>query len=246
MTVYKQCQNFVTFAFMASHTMNIASNIKCFSAKLPPGVNLVAVSKNHLANEVLEAYEAGHRMFGENKAQELVQKAAQLPPDIDWHFIGHLQTNKVRLIVPYVHTIQSVESLKLLEEINREALRSGKFIRCLLEFHIAREESKFGLDIEEAKAIIHSPEFAGMKNICIAGVMGMATYTENTQVIREEFRLLHGYFEQLRQQEFEGEPSFREISMGMSGDYPIAIEEGSTMVRIGTAIFGERQYNKIA
>jgi PLP dependent protein len=220
--------------------MNIAQNLNSIISQLPDRVKLVAVSKNHPVRDIQKAYDSGQRIFGENKAQELASKSPQLPLDIEWHFIGHLQTNKVRMIAPFVHTIESVESLKLLMIINKEAQLANRVINCLLQFHIATEESKFGLDLDEAQALLKSQEYAQMKNILITGVMGMATYTSNESMVRDEFRMLRNYFDELHTQFFNGYASFCEISMGMSGDYLIAIDEGSTLVRIGSAIFGER------
>jgi PLP dependent protein len=220
--------------------MQIASNLNSLKSQLPAGVKLVAVSKTHPPEDIRLAYEAGQRIFGENKAQELASKASQLPPDIEWHFIGHLQTNKVRLIAPFVHTIESVESLNLLSIIDKEAHRANRVINCLLQFHIATEETKFGLDMKEALALLKSQEHLYMENIRITGVMGMATYTDDESLVRSEFRMLRGYYDELCRAYFAGDSSFCEISMGMSGDYKLAIEEGSTMVRIGSAIFGER------
>jgi len=220
--------------------INIAQNLNSIIRQLPAGVKLVAVSKNHPVGDIQKAYDSGQRIFGENKAQELASKSFQLPTDIEWHCIGHLQTNKVRIITPFVHTIESVESLKLLMIINKEAQLANRIINCLLQFHIATEESKFGLDLNEAQALLKSQEYAQMKNIRITGVMGMATYTSNESLVRNEFRMLRNYFDELHTLFFDGDDSFCEISMGMSGDYQLAIDEGSTMVRIGSAIFGER------
>lgn len=223
--------------------MNIASNILATRRHLPPQVKLLAVSKTQAVELIAEAYAAGQRLFGENKALELATKASQLPSDIEWHFIGHLQTNKVRTIASFVHTIQSVESLKLLSVIDQEALRVNRVINCLLQFHIAKEETKFGLDIDEAFVLLASKEFKAMRNISIKGVMGMATFTDDENMIRAEFRMLRSYYQQLQSSHFANDASFCEISMGMSSDYLLAIEEGSTIVRIGSLIFGERQYN---
>jgi PLP dependent protein len=220
--------------------MDIAKNIIGISSQLPAGVKLVVVSKTYPPDDIRKAYSSGQRIFGENKAQEMASKAAQLPSDIDWHFIGHLQTNKVRSLAAFVNTIQSVDSLRLLVEIDNEALRVNRIINCLLQFHIALEETKFGFDIIEAQTLLLSREYLNMKNIRITGVMGMATYTDDENIVRNEFRILRDYFDQLRLSFFANDASFCEISMGMSGDYKIAIEEGSTMVRIGSAIFGER------
>lgn len=211
---------------------------------LPPQVKLIAVSKTKPYTFIQEAYDAGQRIFGENKAQEMQQKNALLPQDIEWHFIGHLQTNKVKYIAPFVHLIHSVDSLKLLKEINREAQKNNRTIDCLLQFHIASEETKFGLDIDEAKQLLQSDEYQSFENIRICGVMGMATFTEHTETIRKEFRALKHIFDVLKQAFFSKESYFKEISMGMSNDFPIAIEEGATMVRVGSLIFGERNYSK--
>jgi hypothetical protein len=217
--------------------MTIAHNLDLIRKSLPGHVKLVAVSKTIPPAGILEAYEAGQRLFGENKAQEIRDKQPLLPADIQWHFVGHLQTNKVKYIAPYVDTIHSVDSLKLLGEIDRQAARNGRVIRCLLQFHIATEETKFGLDLREAEEILQSPELTLMKNVLIAGVMGMATLSDDHFLIRKEFSVLRSFFEKLKAGYFPGQPFFREISMGMTNDFRIAVEEGSTMVRVGTAIF---------
>lgn len=217
--------------------MNIESNIRSLSRVIPPNVKLIAVSKTRTPEEMMEAYEAGQRAFGENRVREIVSKYQVMPADTEWHFIGHLQTNKVKQIASFIGLIHSIDSLHLLTEVNREAAKCDRVIDCLLQFYIATEETKFGLDLQEAKDLLDSQEFRSFANIRVAGVMGMATLTDDKEKIRQEFRTLKGYFELLRQQYFFGQPSFREISMGMSGDYPIAIEEGSTMIRIGTRIF---------
>lgn len=217
--------------------MNIESNIRALSRVIPPNVKLVAVSKTRTPEEMMEAYEAGQRAFGENRVREIVSKYQVMPADTEWHFIGHLQTNKVKQIASFIRLIHSIDSLHLLTEVNQEAAKCNRVIDCLLQFYIATEETKFGLDLQEAKDLLESQEFRSFANIRIAGVMGMATLTDDKEKIRQEFRTLKGYFELLRQQYFFGQSSFREISMGMSGDYPIAIEEGSTMIRIGTRIF---------
>lgn len=203
-------------------------------------VALVAVSKTQPPERVLELYRQGQRIFGENRAQELVAKAAELPKDIVWHLIGHLQTNKVKLVAPVVGMIQSVDSLRLLEEIERQAAGVGRVLDCLLQFHIASEETKFGLDETEARALLESDAFRRMTHVRICGVMGMATFTNDLEQVRGEFRHLRAIFERLRNQYFPDAPHFREISMGMSSDWPIAAAEGATMVRIGSLIFGER------
>lgn len=206
-------------------------------------MTLIAVSKTKPVEMIEEAYAAGQRVFGENKVQEMVDKYEQLPKDINWHMIGHLQTNKVKYIAPFVALIHGVESLKLLETINKEANKVGRVIPCLLQFHIAQEETKFGLTLEEAREILESEAYRRMQNVRIAGVMGMATNTDNEEQIRAEFRHLKEIFDTLKREYFPGNADFKELSMGMSGDYPIAVQEGSTMVRVGSAIFGARQYN---
>ncbi|MBN2175884.1 MAG: YggS family pyridoxal phosphate-dependent enzyme [Bacteroidales bacterium] len=220
--------------------MSIRQNIENLKNELPETVKLVAVSKTKSVEEILEAYETGHRIFGENKAQELISKQPELPQDIQWHFIGHMQTNKVKYIAPFVSLIESVDSLKLLNEINKQANNIGRVIDCLLQFHIAEEETKFGLDFNEATGLLNSEEFQAMKNVRICGVMGMATFTEDTGQVRKEFYLLKEIFNRLKNKYFIEQESFKEISMGMSGDYKIAVEVGSTIVRIGSLIFGER------
>jgi PLP dependent protein len=223
--------------------MTIQENILTLKRTLPENVRLIAVSKTKPESGILEAYQAGQRFFGENKAQEMAAKFQLLPKDIEWHFIGHLQTNKVKYIAPFVSCIHAVDSLRLLLEINREALRNNRIIPCLLQFYIAEEESKFGLSVGEAEALLVSDTLTTLRNIEIAGVMGMATYTENTEQIRKEFHNLKTIFEMVKEAFFKDQPTFREISMGMSDDYRIAVEEGSTMVRIGSALFGTRDYN---
>ncbi|MFN0176771.1 MAG: YggS family pyridoxal phosphate-dependent enzyme [Saprospiraceae bacterium] len=202
---------------------------------------LVAVSKTQSAERVLEIYQqAGQRIFGENRPLEMLEKHAALPADIEWHFIGHLQTNKVKSIAPFVALIHSVDSLRLLQEIDKQALKNNRVINCLFQFHIAQEETKFGLSEQEAVDILYSPEFAGLQNVRISGVMGMASFTEDSEQVRKEFRTLKTIFDHLRVKFFLQSAHFREISMGMSGDWRIALEEGSTLVRIGSLIFGER------
>jgi len=187
-----------------------------------------------------QAYDFGQRAFGENKVQELVWKFEKLPKDIEWHFIGHMQSNKVKFIAPFVHLIHGVDSFKLLKTIDDEAKKVNRIIHCLLQFHIAEEETKFGLSWEDVEEILKSDEFSLLENVKISGVMGMATYTDDEIQIHKEFACLKVYFDRLKSGYFANEPEFKEISMGMSGDYLIAIEEGSTMVRIGSTIFGER------
>jgi len=220
--------------------MSIAENINLIKAHLPAIVKLVAVSKTKPAELLLEAYRAGQRAFGENKVQEIVWKYEELPKDIEWHFIGHLQTNKVKYIAPFVHLIHGVDSYKLLKTIDAEAKKVNRVIPCLLQFYIAEEESKFGFSMEEAVELLQSVELKSMKNSLISGVMGMATYTDDEKQIEKEFAHLKTIFDQLKSEFFAEVPDFKEISMGMSGDYLIAIEKGSTMIRIGSTIFGER------
>lgn len=206
----------------------------------PKNVTLVAVSKTHSPERILEIYSQGQRIFGENRAQEMLEKHRALPADIEWHLIGHLQTNKVKLIAPFVRMIHSADSLRLLQEIDKQALKNNRVIDCLLQFHIAQEETKFGLDENEARELLESDIFSQLKNIRICGVMGMATFTDNEAQVRQEFQRLKAIFEKLKKSFFPNDAHFREISMGMSGDWRLAVEEGSTMVRIGSLIFGER------
>jgi len=222
--------------------MSIKENILHLRKSIPSDVRLVAVSKMQSIESIREAYETGQRVFGENRVQELIAKQPQLPSDIQWHLIGHLQTNKVKYIAPFVSMIESVDSFHLLKEVNKQASRNGRIIPCLLQFHIAEEETKFGLDLQEAREILGSEEYQTMHNVSIVGVMGMATFTDEHVQIRKEFHHLKLIYSQLKNEFFSEVPEFKEISMGMSGDYPIAIEEGSTNVRIGTVIFGERHY----
>lgn len=213
-------------------------NFHQIKSSLPNDVTLVAVSKTKPLAEISALYQAGQRHFGENKVQELTEKQEALPNDILWHMIGHLQSNKVKYIAPFVHCIHGVDSLKLLKEINKEAQKNKRIISCLLQFHIAEEDTKFGLTFDEAKEILESNTFIEMQNISIAGVMGMASNSENSEQIRDEFRTLESYFQILKSHYFKFNTQFKEISMGMSSDYPIAIEEGSTLIRVGSAIFG--------
>jgi pyridoxal phosphate enzyme (YggS family) len=201
---------------------------------------LIAVSKTKPNDIILDFYEHGQLDFGENRVQELTDKYEALPKDIRWHFIGHLQTNKIKYIAPFVHLIHSIDRLKVLKEVNKRARQNERVIDCLLQFHIAEEESKFGFDLEEAKAALESEAYAKMEHVRIVGVMGMATFTEDHEKVRREFKQLHHIFEQLKSSYFAEAPHFKEISMGMSGDYQIAMEEGSTMVRIGSILFGPR------
>ncbi len=220
--------------------MSIRDNLHSLITDLPPHVRLVAVSKTKPVEMILEAYEAGQRIFGENRAREMEEKHSLLPSDIEWHFIGHLQTNKVKYIAGFADTIESIDSARLLEEIHKEAARHNRIINGLLQFHIASEESKSGFLMEEAMLYLASPSFRNITHVRITGVMGMASLTCDHELIRKEFTALRGYFKILKEEFFPKNTEFKEISMGMSGDYRIAIAEGSTMVRIGTAIFGER------
>jgi pyridoxal phosphate enzyme (YggS family) len=220
--------------------MSIKENLLAIKDQLPQHVKLIAVSKTHTVENIREAYDAGHRIFGENRVQELTDKQPQLPTDIEWHFIGHLQTNKVKYIAPFVSYIHSIDSIKLLAEVNKEAEKNNRIINCLFEMYIAKEESKFGLDLYDVHTILDSSKFQEMQNIRICGLMGMATFTDDTDIVRKEFENLKSDFLQIKKKYFADQPYFKEISMGMSGDYKLAIEEGSTMVRIGTAIFGTR------
>lgn len=218
----------------------IKENLKSVKANIPDKVTLVAVSKTKPNESILEAYNEGQRIFGENKVQELAEKQAALPQDIEWHLIGHLQTNKVKYIAPFVSLIHAVDSFKLLREINKQAKKNDRIINCLLQFHVAEEDSKFGLTFEEVREILESNEFVELQNISITGIMGMATFTNNEEQVREEFQALENYFNVLKSHYFKFNNHFQHISMGMSGDYQIAIEEGSTMVRVGSSIFGSR------
>ncbi|WP_139920642.1 YggS family pyridoxal phosphate-dependent enzyme [Hymenobacter sp. DG01] len=201
---------------------------------------LVAVTKTHPVERLREAYEADARIFGENRVQEMAAKQPELPPDVEWHLIGHLQTNKVKYIASFVHTIQSIDSLKLLLEIERQAAKHNRIIEGLLQFHIADEETKTGLTLAEAEEILQSAEFRALRHVRLAGVMGIATNTPDEDQLRREFRQLRGYFDKLKALYFAEDESFREISMGMSSDYELALREGSTLIRVGSAIFGSR------
>ena len=221
--------------------MSIADNIKSLKNETGPiKVTLLAVSKTKSNEEVLEAYNAGQRLFGENQVQELVEKHEHLPQDIEWHLIGHLQTNKVKYIAPFISMIQSVDSLKLLQEIDKHAGKNNRVIDCLLEIYIADEETKFGLGFDEAIEMLRSEEFAALKHVRIRGLMGIATNTDNEKQIKDEFYELRTFFDGIKQSFFRKEPSFDTLSMGMSSDYKIAIEQGSNMVRLGSTIFGQR------
>ncbi len=223
--------------------MDIAKNISGIKQTLPKGVKLVAVSKTKPNEDILAAYHSGHKIFGENKVQDLAKKYEELPKDIEWHFIGHLQKNKVKYIAPFVSLIHGVDSLKLLEIINKEGTKNKRAIPCLLQFHIAEETTKFGLSIEEAHGLLGSGKFKSLKNIQIRGVMGMATYTEDEGQVAGEFKSLKNIFDTIKKGYFQNTKEFCEISMGMSDDYLLAVGEGSTMVRVGSKIFGGRNNN---
>ena len=217
--------------------MIIQMNLQNLIHEIPTGVKLVAVSKTQPVQTIRALYDSGQRMFGENKVQELVAKQPQLPGDIEWHFIGHLQRNKVKFIAPVTSLIHSIDSFKLLKDVNKEAEKICRKVNCLLQFHIASEETKFGLDLEEAVSMLASPEYPELKFVNICGVMGMATFTENQERVRQEFSHLHTVFQRLKETYFKESPDFKELSMGMTNDYLVAIEEGSTMLRIGSMIF---------
>lgn len=220
--------------------MSIQKRISDIRKEIDARVTLVAVSKTKPIEAIKVAYDAGQRVFGENKVQEMAAKYEQLPKDIDWHLIGHLQSNKVKYIAPFVQLIHSVDSLKLLQEINKQAQKNKRTIDCLLQFHVASEETKFGLNMIEAKELLDSPEYGMLQNIRIVGIMGMASFTENQALVRHEFHTLKSIFDTLKDSYFSTSDAFTEISMGMSGDYRIAVEEGSTMIRVGSTIFGSR------
>ena len=220
----------------------VKENLKKIRETIPSGVLLVAVSKTKPVEDLQEAYDAGQRVFGENHALEMRDKHEVLPKDIDWHFIGHLQTNKIKYIVSYVKLIHSIDTFNLLQAVNKEAIKHNRVVDCLLQFHIAEEETKFGLDMAEAEEMLNSEVFKAIKNVRICGVMGMATNTDDMTQVRKEFHHLKDIFTTLKSKYFADCEWFKEISMGMSHDYPIAIEEGSTMVRVGSKIFGERNY----
>jgi len=221
--------------------MAIADNIHRINAELAgTTARLVVVTKTHPVEKLEEAYAAGARIFGENRPQEMAAKQPELPADVEWHLIGQLQTNKVKLLAPFVHTVQSIDSMKLMRELDKHAAAHGRVINGLLQFHIAREATKSGLTLPEADAMLAAEEFRELRNLRLAGVMGVATFTSDEAQLRQEFRQLRGYFEHLKTTYFANEPAFCEISMGMSGDYPLAVAEGSTLVRVGSAIFGSR------
>ena len=218
----------------------IEQQIEQINREIPPQVQLIAVSKTKANSAILSAYSVGQRHFGENKVQELCDKWESLPKDIHWHIIGHLQTNKVKYIAPFIHLIHAVDSIKLLIEIDKQAKKHDRIISCLLQFHIAKEETKFGLSYSEAKEILETSAYSSLENITIIGVMGMASFVEDEEQIVTEFNELADIFKKLKETFFKNNETFKEISMGMSGDYPLAIEAGSTMIRVGSTIFGSR------
>jgi len=222
--------------------MSIPEQLVKLKSELPQHVKLIAVSKTHPVSVIMEAYNAGHKIFGENRVQELLSKYDEMPKDVEWHLIGHLQTNKVKYIAPFVSLIHSVDSLKLLSVIDKEAQKCNRVIDCLLQVYIASEETKFGLSADELHELLKNPEFEKLQNVRVCGLMGMATFTDNMEQVRMEFRFLKNLFNEVKQTYFQNHPWFKELSMGMSSDYRIAIEEGSTMVRIGSNIFGHRSY----
>lgn len=219
--------------------MSVAQRIKEIRETLLPTTRLVAVSKFHPSEAIAEAYGVGQRIFGESRVQELLQKQKELPQDIEWHFIGHLQTNKVKSIVPFVSLIHSVDSERLLVEINDQAAKVDKTVACLLEIHVAQEETKYGFDFDTARELLQSGRLSDMQHVKVVGIMGMSSITDDELQVRREFASLHRFYEEMKN---SVAPQFCELSMGMSGDYQLAMEEGSTLVRLGTTIFGERVY----
>ena len=222
--------------------MDIKSNIKAINETLTAGCKLIAVSKTQPIEKILQAYQTGQRVFGENKAQEMLAKYEALPKDIEWHMIGHLQSNKVKYIAPFVSLIHSVDSVRLLEEINKQGQKINRIIPCLLQMYIANEDTKFGFSQEEVIELLDNYPLS-FHNVRVVGLMGMASFTNNQQQIRAEFRSLKVFFEKIRGKPLPPQVEMKELSMGMSGDYRIGMDEGSTLVRIGTSIFGERNYN---
>jgi len=219
----------------------VSDNLKALYEKLPSAVKLVAVSKFHPVSRLMEAYDAGQRLFGENRPQELAQKVPQMPADVEWHFIGHLQTNKLKLVLPYVSLVQSVDSFHLLEAIDKWGRENGKTVDVLLELHLGAEETKHGFSEEEILAVIGAGK-PPLENVRIRGLMGMATNTEEEGVVEADFARIEALFQRIRAEHPELRETFTELSIGMSGDWPIAVRHGATMVRIGTDIFGEREY----
>ena len=219
---------------------DISKNLHRLKSELPDNVRLLAVSKLHSESVIMEAYNAGQRIFGENRVQELLPKYEHLPKDIEWHFIGHLQANKVKYIAPFIHTIQSIDSFKLAETVNIEAEKCNRKIRVLLQIHIASEEHKFGFSYDEAENLLKNGALFSLTNLEISGLMAMATFTDDVAQIRDEFKQLYNFFQQIKSDYFAGNNYFNELSIGMSDDYLIAVEEGSTMIRVGSKLFGLR------
>ncbi|MBE9468775.1 MAG: YggS family pyridoxal phosphate-dependent enzyme [Bacteroidetes bacterium] len=222
--------------------MSISNNINQILSQITDNVKLVAVSKTKPVEDILEAYNGGYRIFGENKVQELSNKFEVLPKDIEWHMIGHLQSNKVKFIAPFVSLIHAVDNYKLLKTINKEALKNNRIINCLLQIHIAKEETKFGFSLDEVSQMLEKEEASSLTNVNIIGVMGMATFTDDNDVVGSEFQYLANCLKELKSKYFNNKPDFKELSMGMSGDYKIAVEKGSTIIRVGSSIFGGRSY----
>ena len=222
--------------------MNIADNLQQVLNELPEGVRLVAVSKFHPNEAIEEAYRSGQRVFGESKVQEMTAKYESLPKDIEWHFIGHLQTNKIKYIVPYVALIHGIDSYKLLVEVNKQAEKAGKVVNCLLQLHIAEEETKFGFSFDECRDMLAEGEWKTLSNIQLCGLMGMATNTDDNEQIKKEFCSLSSFFKEVKDSWFADTEAFRELSMGMSHDYHQAIAAGSTLIHVGSKIFGDRTY----
>lgn len=222
--------------------MIIKHNLEEILKTVVKGCTLIAVSKTHPAEKVLEAYDCGQRAFGENKVQEMVAKYEALPKDIQWHLIGHLQSNKVKYVAPFVHLIHSIDSLKLLQEVDKQARKNHRIIDCLLQIHVAQEETKFGFSPDEILVLLKETDLTALQGIRVVGIMGMASFTENQDQVRSEFKILKKLFEEIKQLPLPKNVVMNELSMGMSGDYTIAMEEGSTMIRVGSSIFGQRQY----
>ena len=222
--------------------MSIQENLRHIKSQIPEHVTLVAVSKTKPISDLMEAYNAGQRIFGENKIQEMVEKYEQMPKDVEWHMIGHVQSNKVKYMAHFVSLVHGVDNLKLLKEINKQALKNNRIINCLLQIKIAEEDSKFGMTAMDAKEILQSKDFSELKNVCVVGVMGMATFTDNEAQINKEFKQLKSTFDELKPlKTYNFKPEI--ISMGMSDDYHLAIDCGSTMIRVGSSIFGQRNYS---
>jgi hypothetical protein len=230
---------FYIFECIMSET-RVAENIARLMDSLPEGVKLIPISKTMPEELIMQGWSAGYKVYGENKVQELTRKYEKLPKDIEWHMVGHLQTNKVKYIAPFVHLIQGVDRMKVLRVMNTEAQKTGRILRGLFQIHIAQEETKFGFDEEELLELLQSEAYGSISNVQMVGVMGMATFTDDSSQVRKEFQQLYRVFQRLKRDYFSADPDFNEISMGMSNDYKIALEEGSTMVRIGSLIFGPR------